>query len=41
MLDRPSRQAAAGYEVWHNRFGNPGKPGVDTDALMFQLEWHL
>lgn len=31
----------AGYEYWRNKFGNHGKPGVDTDALMFQLEWHL
>ncbi|WP_108445632.1 hypothetical protein [Halomonas denitrificans] len=31
----------AGYEYWRNKFGNQDKPGVDTDALMFQLEWHL
>lgn len=31
----------AGYEYWRNKFGNHDKPGVDTDALMFQLEWHL
>ncbi|MDT8879568.1 hypothetical protein RSO68_08805 [Halomonas saccharevitans] len=31
----------AGYEYWRNKFGNQNKPGVDTDALMLQLEWHL
>nr|WP_300310297.1 hypothetical protein [Halomonas sp.] len=31
----------AGYEFWRNKYGNHGKPGVDTDALTFNLEWHL
>ncbi len=31
----------AGYEYWRNKFGNYDMDGVDTDALMFQLEWHL
>ncbi|WP_375739448.1 hypothetical protein [Pseudomonas boanensis] len=30
-----------GYEYWRNKFGNHGKPGVDTDALSLNLEWHL
>lgn len=30
-----------GYEYWRNKFGNQGKPGVDTDALSINLEWHL
>ncbi|WP_299235153.1 outer membrane protein OmpK [uncultured Halomonas sp.] len=33
--------AGVGYEYWHNKFGNHGKDGVDTDAPTFQLEWHL
>lgn len=31
----------AGYEYWRNKFGNHDKPGVDTDALTFNLEWHF
>lgn len=30
-----------GYEYWRNKFGNHGKPGVDTDAPTLQLEWHF
>lgn len=30
-----------GYEYWRNKFGNHDKPGVDTDALTFNLEWHF
>lgn len=33
--------AGVGYEYWRNKFGNHGKPGVDTDAPTFQLEWHF
>lgn len=30
-----------GYEYWRNKFGNHGKPGVNTDAPTLQLEWHF
>jgi len=36
-----------GYELWRNKFGNEKtargttKPGIDTDAAMFQAEWHF
>jgi nucleoside-specific outer membrane channel protein Tsx len=30
-----------GYEYWRNKFGNHDKPGVDTDALSINVEWHL
>ncbi|HAY10757.1 MAG TPA: hypothetical protein DCY18_12615, partial [Thauera sp.] len=36
-----------GYEYWRNKFGNHAygngveKPGIDTDAPTFQLEWHF
>ena len=30
-----------GHEYWRNKFGNHSKPGVDTDALTLNLEWHL
>lgn len=33
--------AGVGYEYWRNKFGNHGADGVDTDAVTFQLEWHL
>lgn len=33
--------AGVGYEYWRNKFGNRGVPGVDTDALTFNLEWHF
>ncbi|MFC3286030.1 hypothetical protein [Litchfieldella rifensis] len=33
--------AGVGYEYWRNKFGNHDKPGVDTDAVTFNLEWHL
>ncbi|MDN3521663.1 hypothetical protein [Halomonas ramblicola] len=33
--------AGVGYEYWRNKFGNHDKPGVDTDAPTFQLEWHF
>ncbi|SFU76224.1 hypothetical protein [Halomonas korlensis] len=33
--------AGVGYEYWRNKFGNHGKPGVDTDAPTLQLEWHF
>ncbi|EPC02089.1 hypothetical protein L861_04860 [Litchfieldella anticariensis FP35 = DSM 16096] len=33
--------AGVGYEYWRNKFGNHDKPGVDTDALTFNLEWHF
>ncbi|MBL1377930.1 outer membrane protein OmpK [Zobellella iuensis] len=33
--------AGVGYEYWDNKFGNHGKPGVDTRAPTFQLEWHF
>jgi len=36
-----------GYELWRNKFGNHSyangttKPGIDTDAPTFQMEWHF
>ncbi|MFW6345747.1 MAG: hypothetical protein ACOC0M_05415 [Halomonas sp.] len=33
--------AGVGYEYWRNKFGNSDQPGVDTDALTLNLEWHL
>ncbi len=36
-----------GYEFWRNKFGNHDyangstKPGIDTDAPTFQMEWHF
>ncbi|GAA3706141.1 hypothetical protein GCM10022421_11400 [Oceanisphaera sediminis] len=33
--------AGVGYEYWDNKFGNHGKPGVDTRAPSFNLEWHF
>ncbi|MBR9856552.1 MAG: hypothetical protein GYB38_02470 [Gammaproteobacteria bacterium] len=33
--------AGVGYEYWDNKFGNHGKPGVDTRAPTFQMEWHF
>ncbi|HRP95797.1 MAG TPA: hypothetical protein PL143_06055 [Rhodocyclaceae bacterium] len=33
--------AGIGYEYWRNKFGNHGKPGVDTRAPTLQLEWHF
>ncbi|AEY01991.1 hypothetical protein GU3_11180 [Oceanimonas sp. GK1] len=33
--------AGVGYEYWDNKFGNHGKPGVDTRAPTFQLEYHF
>ena len=36
-----------GYELWRNKFGNEKtakgvtKPGIDTDAVMLQAEWHF
>ncbi|WP_240618234.1 hypothetical protein [Halomonas heilongjiangensis] len=30
-----------GYELWRNKFGNHGKPGVDVDAITFNAEWHF
>ncbi|MGY2289575.1 hypothetical protein ACW9H6_07710 [Pseudomonas sp. SDO528_S397] len=30
-----------GYEYWRNKFGNVNRPGVDTDALSVNLEWHF
>lgn len=30
-----------GYEYWRNKFGNHSQPGVDTDAMTFNLEWHF
>ncbi|WP_248282000.1 hypothetical protein [Parazoarcus communis] len=36
-----------GYELWRNKFGNyknaagVKKPGIDTDAPTFQMEWHF
>ncbi|MCG6658940.1 hypothetical protein HOP52_14360 [Halomonas campisalis] len=33
--------AGVGYEHWRNKFGNHDKPGVDVDALTFNLEWHF
>lgn len=36
-----------GYELWRNKFGNEKtatgvtKAGIDTNALMFQAEWHF
>ena len=33
--------AGVGYELWRNKFGNHDKPGVDTDALTLQLEYHF
>ena len=37
----------AGYEYWRNKFGNHAtasgveKPGIDTNAPTFQMEWHF
>ncbi|MAY71432.1 MAG: hypothetical protein CME82_08245 [Halomonas sp.] len=31
----------AGYEFWRNKYGNHDVPGSDTDAVSFNLEWHL
>lgn len=33
--------AGVGYEYWDNKFGNHDKPGVDTRAPTFQMEWHF
>lgn len=33
--------ARGGYEYRRNKFGNHDKPGGDTDALTFNLEWHF
>ena len=33
--------AGVGYELWRNKFGNHDKPGVDTDAITLQLEYHF
>lgn len=30
-----------GYEYWRNKFGNHDKPGVNTNAPTFQMEWHF
>lgn len=30
-----------GYEYWRNKFGNHSQPGVDTDAMTLNLEWHF
>lgn len=30
-----------GYEYWHNKYGNHGKPGVDTRAPFINAEWHF
>lgn len=30
-----------GYELWRNKFGNHGIPGVDTDAATLNLEFHF
>ncbi|MCT7656580.1 hypothetical protein MBH78_22000 [Oceanimonas sp. NS1] len=30
-----------GYEYWRNKYGNHGKPGVDTDAPTLNMEWHF
>lgn len=36
-----------GYEYWRNKFGNHAyasgveKPGIDTRAPTFQMEWHF
>ncbi|NMG66777.1 hypothetical protein GPA19_17705 [Azoarcus indigens] len=36
-----------GYELWRNKFGNHSnaagvtKPGIDTNAPTFQMEWHF
>lgn len=30
-----------GYEYWRNKFGNHDAPGVDTDAVTLNLEWHF
>mgnify|MGYP002129987133 CR=1 FL=1 len=35
------------YQYWRNKFGNHAygngveKPGIDTDAPTFQMEWHF
>ncbi|APX94159.1 hypothetical protein BWR19_15100 [Halomonas sp. 1513] len=33
--------AGVGYEYWRNKFGNQNAPGVDTDAMTVNLEWHF
>ena len=33
--------AGVGYEYWRNKFGNHDKPGVDTDAMTLNVEWHF
>ena len=30
-----------GYEYWRNKFGNQNMPGIDTDALTANVEWHF
>lgn len=39
--DENTLWGGVGYEYWRNKFGNHDKPGVDTDALTFNLEWHF
>ncbi len=30
-----------GYEYWQHKFGNHGKPGVNTRSPTLQVEWHF
>jgi len=39
--DKNSLWVGVGYEHWRNKFGNHGKPGVNTNAPTLQLEWHF
>lgn len=42
LVDRPDTiYAGIGYELWRNKFGSSGLPGVDTDAPTLQLKWHF
>jgi len=42
MIDRPNTLfAGIGYELWRNKYGASGIPGVDTDAPTLQLKWHF
>lgn len=42
LIDKPNALfAGVGYELWRNKFGNSGIPGVNTDAPTVQLKWHF
>ena len=42
VADRPnSFFAGVGYELWRNKYGSSGVPGIDTDAPTLQVKWHF